>query len=166
MYLNHIKNSKINYILYVFIWFLKCILRWEIIPISQCLVSWRHFGVHKDDFQDVTSESYGELMKADFQGVTSKSDIKLMLSHNQLKVGGSLQRRPLRQNRCRSSDLREKKGFSLEGKDNQQKTYDNETGERTSGQGPIFIQDWQAHLGNKEYGPDKQIGDVGACAQA
>ena len=57
-------------------------------------------------------------------------------------------------------------GFSLEGKDNQQKTYDNETGECTSGQGPIFIQDRQAHLGNKEYGPDKRIGDVGACAQA
>ena len=37
MYLNHIKNSKINYILYVFIWFLKCISRWEIIPISQCI---------------------------------------------------------------------------------------------------------------------------------
>ena len=36
MYLNHIKNSKIDYILYVFIWFLKCISRWEIIPISQC----------------------------------------------------------------------------------------------------------------------------------
>ena len=35
MYLNHIKKSKINYILYVFIWFLMCISRWEIIPISQ-----------------------------------------------------------------------------------------------------------------------------------
>ena len=89
-----------------------------------------------------------------------------MLSRNQLKIGESLQRRQLRQNRCRSSDLREKKRFSLEGKDNQQKTYDNETGERTSGQGPIFIQDWQAHLGNKEYGSDKWIGDVGVCAQA
>ena len=37
MYLNHIKKSKINYILYVFIWFLMCISRWEIIPISQCV---------------------------------------------------------------------------------------------------------------------------------
>ena len=35
MYLNHIKNSKIDYILYVFIWFLKCISWWEIIPFSQ-----------------------------------------------------------------------------------------------------------------------------------
>ena len=65
-----------------------------------------------------------------------------------------------------SLDLRGKKGFSLEGKDNQQKTYDNETGECTSGQGPIFIQNWQAHLGNKGYEPDKRIGDVGVCAQA
>ena len=73
-----------------------------------------------------------------------------MLSRNQLKVGESLQRQQPRRNWCRSSDLREKRSFSLEGKDNQQKTYDNETGEHTSGQGPIFIQDWQAHLGNKE----------------
>ena len=62
--------------------------------------------------------------------------------------------------------LREKKGFSLEGKGNYQKTYDKETGEHTSGQGPIFIQDWQVHLGNKEYRLDKQIRDVRACAQA
>ena len=62
--------------------------------------------------------------------------------------------------------MREKKGSSLEGKDNQQKTYDNETGEHTSGQGPIFIQDWQVHLGNEEYGPDKWIGDARACTQA
>ena len=122
--------------------------------------------MHEDDFRDVTSESDGELVNADFRGITGKSVIELMLSHNQLKVSESLQRRQLRRNWCRSSDLREKKGFSLEGKDNQQKTYDNKTGERTSGQGPIFIQDWQVHLGNKEYGPDKQIGDVGACAQA
>ena len=53
-----------------------------------------------------------------------------------------------------------------EGKDNQQKTYDNETGEHTSGQGPIFIQDWEVHLGNREYRLDKWIGDVGVCAQA
>ena len=105
-------------------------------------------------------------MKADFRGITGESDIEPMLSRNQLKVGGSLQRQRLRRNQCRSSDLRELKRFSLEGKDNQQKTYDNETGEHTSGQGPISIQDWQAHLGNKEYGPDKRIGDVGACAQA
>ena len=122
--------------------------------------------MHKDDFRDVTGELDGELVKAGFWGVTGKSDIELMLSHNQLKVSESLQRRRLRQNWCRSSDLREKKGFSLEGKDNQQKTYDTETGECTSGQGPIFIQDWQVHLGNKEYRPSKQIGDVGACAQA
>ena len=58
------------------------------------LVSWRcfTFGVHKDDFQDVTSKSDGELMKADFQGITGKSDIEPMLSCNQLKVGKSLQR--------------------------------------------------------------------------
>ena len=122
--------------------------------------------MHEDDCRDVTGESDGELMKADFWGVTSESDIKPMLSCNQLKVGGSLQRRQPRRNQCRSSDLREKKGFSLEGRDNQQKTYDNETGECTSGQGPIFIQDWQAHLGNKEYGPNKWIRDVRACAQA
>ena len=130
------------------------------------LVSWRRFGVHRDDFWDVTSELDGELMKTDFWGITSKSDIEPMLSRNQLKVGKSLQRQRPRQNRCSSSDLREKRSFSLEGKDNQQKTYDNETGERTSGQGPIFIQDWQAHLGNKEYGPNKQIWDVRVCAQA
>ena len=105
--------------------------------------------MHEDDCWDVTGESDGELMKADFRGVTGESDIKPMLSHNQLKVGESLQRRQPRRNWCRSSDLREKKGFSLEGKDNQQKTYDNETGEHTSRQRPIFIQDWQAHLENK-----------------
>ena len=60
----------------------------EYVPLSL----WRHFGVHEDDFQDVTGEWDGELMKADFQGVTSKSDIELMLSRDQLKVGGSLQR--------------------------------------------------------------------------
>ena len=48
--------------------------------------------MHKDDFQDVTGKSDGELMKTDFQGVTSKSDIEPMLSRNQLKVGESLQR--------------------------------------------------------------------------
>ena len=130
------------------------------------LVSWRHFRVHRDDFWVVTGKSDDESMRVDFQGITGKLDIEPMLSCNQLKVSESLQRRRLRQNWCRSSDLREKKSFSLEGKDNQQKTYDNETGEHTSGQGPIFIQDWQAHLGNKEYGPDKWIRDLRACAQA
>ena len=125
-----------------------------------------HFGVHKDDVRDITGESDGEMVKADFQGITGESVIEPMLSHNQLKVSESLQRRRPRRNWCRSSDLREKSGFSLEGKDNQQKTYDNETGEHTSGQGPIFIQDWQVHLGNKEYRPNRWIGDVGACAQA
>ena len=45
--------------------------------------------------------------------------------------------------------MREKR-FSLESKYNQQKTYDNETGEHTSGQRPLFIQDWQ---GTKSKGP-------------
>ena len=49
---------------------------------------------------------------------------------------------------------------------NQQKTYDNKTGEHTSGQGPIFIQDWQMHLWNKEYRADEWIRDVRVCAQA
>ena len=56
------------------------------------LVSWRHFGVHGDDFWVVTSKLDGKLMKTDSQGVTGESDIEPMLSHNQLKVGGSLQR--------------------------------------------------------------------------
>ena len=56
------------------------------------LALWRHFRVHKDDFQDVTGELDGELMKADFWGITGKSDIELMLSRNQLKVSESLQR--------------------------------------------------------------------------
>ena len=63
-----------------------------------------------------------------------------------------------------SSGLREKRGFSLEGKDNQQKTYDNETGECTSGQGPIFIQDWQVHLGpwgTKSADPINRLGMSG-----
>ena len=45
--------------------------------------------MHKDDFWDVTGELGGELMKADFRGVTGESDIEPMLSHNQLKFGGS-----------------------------------------------------------------------------
>ena len=56
------------------------------------LASWRCFGVHEDDFQDVTSESDGELMKTDFWGIAGKSDIEPMLSRNQLKVSESLQR--------------------------------------------------------------------------
>ena len=56
------------------------------------LASWRHFGVHKDDFRDVTSELDGELMKTGFWGITGKSDIEPMLSHNQPKVSESLQR--------------------------------------------------------------------------
>ena len=60
------------------------------------LALWRHFGVHGDDFRVVTGKSDGELMKTDFRGITSKSDIEPMLSHNQLKVGESLQRRQLR----------------------------------------------------------------------
>ena len=54
--------------------------------------------MHEDDFQDITGESYGELMKADFQGVTGESEFELMLSRNQLKVGGSFQRRRPRRN--------------------------------------------------------------------
>ena len=53
-----------------------------------------------------------------------------------------------------------------EGRCDQQKTYDNETGENTSGQGPIFIQGWQMHLEYKEHRTDEWIGGVGACAQA
>ena len=46
--------------------------------------------MHEDDFQDITGESDGELVKADFQGVTGVSVIEPMLSHNQLKVSESL----------------------------------------------------------------------------
>ena len=45
--------------------------------------------MHEDDFQDVTSESDGELVEADFQGVTGEPDVEPMLSRNQLKVGKS-----------------------------------------------------------------------------
>ena len=47
------------------------------------------FGVHKDDFRDITGELDGELVEADFRGVTGESDVEPMLSHNQLKVGKS-----------------------------------------------------------------------------
>ena len=60
--------------------------------------------------------------------------------------------------------MREKERFALESRGNQQKTYDNETGEHTSGQRPLLIQDWQTHLENKERGSDKRVGGVGACA--
>ena len=53
------------------------------------LASWGCFGVHEDEFQDVTGESGGELMKADFWGVTGESDTEPMLSRNQLKAGES-----------------------------------------------------------------------------
>ena len=45
--------------------------------------------MHEDDFQDVTSELDGELLRADFRGVTSESEVEPMLSCNQLKVGRS-----------------------------------------------------------------------------
>ena len=45
--------------------------------------------MHEDDFQDITSESGGELVEADFWGVTGESDVEPMLSRNQLKVGKS-----------------------------------------------------------------------------
>ena len=53
------------------------------------LALWQHFGVHEDDFWDITGELDGELMKAAFWGITGESDIEPMLSHNQLKVGRS-----------------------------------------------------------------------------
>ena len=56
------------------------------------LASWQCFRVHEDDFQDITGELDGELMKADFRDITGESDIEPMLSCNQLKVGGGLQR--------------------------------------------------------------------------
>ena len=45
--------------------------------------------MHEDDFQDVTSESDGELIEADFWDVTGESDVEPMLSGNQLKVDKS-----------------------------------------------------------------------------
>ena len=53
------------------------------------LVSWRCFGVHEDDFRDVTGESDGELMKPDFWGVTGESEVEPVLCCNQLKVSES-----------------------------------------------------------------------------
>ena len=51
------------------------------------LVSWRRFGVSRDDFRVITGESDDEPMRDNFQGVTGKSDVEPMLRHNQLKVG-------------------------------------------------------------------------------
>ena len=45
--------------------------------------------MHEDDFQDITSESGGELVEADFRGVTGELVVEPMLSCNQLKVGKS-----------------------------------------------------------------------------
>ena len=45
--------------------------------------------MHEDDFQDVTGELDGELMKADFWGITGESDVEPMLNRNQLKVSKS-----------------------------------------------------------------------------
>ena len=56
------------------------------------LLSWRHFRAHRDDFRVITSESVDEPMRDNFWGVTGESDVEPMLSHNQLKVGESLQR--------------------------------------------------------------------------
>ena len=56
-------------------------------PLATSVVG--HFGVHEDDFQDVTGKSGGELVEADFQGVTSEPVDEPMLSRNQLKVGKS-----------------------------------------------------------------------------
>ena len=47
------------------------------------------FGVHMDDFRDVTGELDGELVEADFQGITGEPVDEPMLSRNQLKVGKS-----------------------------------------------------------------------------
>ena len=47
------------------------------------------FGVHEDNFRDVTGESGGELVEADFWGVTGKPVDEPMLSCNQLKVSKS-----------------------------------------------------------------------------
>ena len=47
------------------------------------------FGVHEDDFRDVTGVLGGELLEADFWGITSEPVDEPMLSRNQLKVGKS-----------------------------------------------------------------------------
>ena len=45
-----------------------------------------------DDFQGITGKSDNESMRDDFWGITGELDVELMMSHNQLKVGESLQR--------------------------------------------------------------------------
>ena len=44
------------------------------------------FGVHEDDFWDITGKSDGELVEGDFQAVIGESDVEPMLGRNQLKV--------------------------------------------------------------------------------
>ena len=73
-----------------------------------------------------------------------------MLSHNQLKVGGVGFRDNDRGEISADVLVQRREFFLREHKSDQQKTYDNKTGEHTSGQRPLFIQDWQAHLENKE----------------
>ena len=46
----------------------------------------------RDDFQVITGKSDNESMRDDFWGITGELDVELMMSHNQLKVGESLQR--------------------------------------------------------------------------
>ena len=56
------------------------------------LALWRHFGAYRDDFWVITGELGDEPMRGNSWGITGESDVELMLSHNQLKVGKSLQR--------------------------------------------------------------------------
>jgi len=67
-----------------------------------------------------------------------------MLSRNQLKVSRNGRDGDRGEFGAEVLFLRVKKFLSLRErrhKDNQQKTYDNETEEHTSGQGPVFIPD-------------------------
>ena len=48
--------------------------------------------MHRNDFWVITGKSDDELMRDDFRGITGELDVAPMLSHNQLKVGKSLQR--------------------------------------------------------------------------
>jgi len=67
-----------------------------------------------------------------------------MLSRNQLKVGEGERDNNRGEIGAEVLLLRVKSSFlerERRHKDNQQKTYDNETGEHTSGQRPIFIPD-------------------------
>ena len=85
--------------------------------------------MYEDDFQDVTGKSDGELGEADFRGVTSESVDEPMLSRNQLKVGKSFAETTTEVKSVQRFCLEREEIFFLESKDNQQKTYDNETGE-------------------------------------